>query len=233
MENSSAQELHFTRRTVTTALLSVLSGCAMQSSPSPHQKLEASRIAFSGPRYDPDLEIKVSAGAAGASASAVHDTKGILNQCLAGWADVVVPGFTNAFTTALAKGGVAVEQSDWGAPLIPSVRCFLTAGLVYKTYTSSAYAPFVHVVLELGAPGGRIVYHQLTVATNRPFNMFMTSIPAKTPYLLENLSMLNDDPKPALDALQALAAQLGEKFAADMLARITHSAFLGAVPHEV
>jgi hypothetical protein len=226
--NLKPPEHRVTRRAATTALLSVLAGCASQISREPTTKLQATRIAFSGPSYDPDVAV-----AGGSSAAAVREAKGVLNRRLAGWYDVVIPGFTNAFTTALANASMAVEQASWGAPLIPSVRCFLTAGFVDKTFLSSTYAPFVQVVSELGAPGGRIVYHQLYVATDRPFNMFMNSIPANTHFLLEDLSSLSANSKPALDALQSLAAQLGEKFAGEILARTTLSSFLGVVPHEV
>ena len=74
------------------------------------------------------------------------------------------------------------------------------------------------MVLEFLAPSGTVTYHQLYVATDRPFNPFMKILRPSAPYTLTDIGSLSTAPAPALDALALLAAQIGEKFAFDLLA---------------
>jgi hypothetical protein len=73
-------------------------------------------------------------------------------------------------------------------------------------------------VLGVWDSNGAIAYRKLYVASDRSFNLFMTRLPPATPLLLDDVASLDRDPEPGLNAFRSLAQQLGEKFAADLLA---------------
>jgi hypothetical protein len=199
-------------------LVALTVGCA-SGSRATLISLQATRIAFLEPSYDLDLEIKVSAWAAGASAAAVRRDHAEVNFYLRRWYEVVVPSFSEAFVSEVQGHGVGVDRLPIGATstAFPLVRSFLGAGFVYRTYISSSYAPFVSVVLQLSDPKGSFGYRQLYVATDRSFNPLMTTLPAATPFLLADIASLAHNPASALDAFRSLAQQLAKKFASDLL----------------
>jgi hypothetical protein len=181
----------------------------------------ADKLSFVEPRIAPQLEFNLSAWASAPSASTMAKQRAEMNAALQAWPDAVVASFANAFISSVKERGIIVErqsQSEFAATPPDSifVRSFLSAGFVYKTYTSSNFAPFVQVVLELVGQGGRVGYHQLYVATDRPFNLFIKSLPPATTYLLASLDSLATDPLPAIEALSSLATQLGKQFASEL-----------------
>ena len=215
--------MHLNRRVAISSVLLTTAGCASRYPKGTLAGLGATRLAYSSPRTGPDLKLQVSAWAALISAAALAREQNELNANLGDWREKVVPSFTGAFETSLRSRGTeldALPQDDQPARPSPTplIRSYLTAGFVYKTLTSPTYAPFVQVVLEALAPGGRIGYHQLYVASDRPFNLFMTNLPAGTNYVFSDLESLKTDSGLALDALASLAAQLGERFASELLA---------------
>ena len=222
MPSQITREIHVTRRAALASLVWLAVGCASPSRGT-LTSLRATRVTFLEPGHDLDLNIEVSAWAAGASAAAVRRDHAEVNWRLGRWYEVVVPSFSDTFVSALQGRGVGVDRLTVNAMSadrslsFPLVRSFLSAGFVYKTFTSSAYAPFVSVVLQLWDPNGAITYRQLYVATDRSFNLFMTTLPASTPFLLADIASLSDNPAPALNAFRSLAQQLGQKFAADLL----------------
>lgn len=184
--------------------------------------MKATQTTFLEPAYARELGMEMISGAF-ESATTLQRVRGELNAAVGNWHDVVIPGFSNTLISVLEGGGIRVERLKVSAISAdkslsyPLVRSFLRAGFVSKTFTSRAYAPFVSVVLQLWGPNGT-VYHQLYVATDRPYNILMTTLPPATPYLLADVSSLRDNPAPALEALRSLAQQLGQKFASDLLA---------------
>lgn len=222
MPGQTPRKTHVTRRAALASLVWLAAGCASRSRVT-LATLQATRITFLEPGHDLDLEIEVSAWAAGASAAVLRRDHAEVNQRLGRWYEIVVPSFSGTFVSALQGRGVGVDRLTVNAMSadrslsFPLVRSFLSAGFVYKTYTSSAFAPFVSVVLELWDPNGSIAYHQLYVATDRSFNLFMTTLPAATPFLLADIASLSNNPAPARDAFRSLAQQLGQKFASDLL----------------
>jgi len=166
--------------------------------------------------------MEVSHWGPGASAATLRQELAEANYRVGLWYKVVLPSFSDTLVSALQSRGLGVDRLTVNAISaekslsFPLIRSFLSAGFVSKIFTSS-YAPFVSVVLQLWDRSGAIVYHQLYVATDRPFNLLITTLPAATPFLLADVASLTD-PAPALGAFRALAQQLGEKFASDLLA---------------
>lgn len=214
-----------TRRALVLMLASavVAPGCASRYPKGTLSSVGVDRLVFVEPRYAPDLKLNISAWANMPSAATLAKEQSEMNFALGAWPDSVVTSFADTLVSSLRERQVIVErlsQSDFDAKARSgqaSVRSYLTAGFVYKTFTSSTFAPFVQVVLELVGNSGRVVYHELYVATDRPFNMFMNSLPPSTPYLLSSLDSLQTEPSPAIDALKSLAAQLGRHFASELL----------------
>lgn len=217
------------RRVIASSLLfSVfpLIGC---SSTSPKRGLieqQVKRIQYVEPRHEYSLKLEISAWANMPSAATVLMEEGRINLAMGSWSDHVVGQFSAALIGTLREGGIDVDAvlkdatttaNQWvgyGA----SIRSYLKAGFVYKTFTSATFAPFVEVVLDAKSENGIIFYHKLYVATDRPFNLFMTSLPASTDYLLGDIDALESTSDTALKAFGLLAAQLGRKFAMELLA---------------
>jgi len=213
---------YVTRRAALASLVWLVAGCASPSRGS-LTTLQAARVTLLEPAYDRDLKLEISPWAALESGATWERIRGEVSSGLGLWHDVVITGFSDTFISTLEGGGIRVDRSTVSAISadkslsFPLVRSFLRAGFVTKTLTSSSYAPFVSVILQLWGPNGP-VYRQLYVATDRQFNMFMTTLPAATPFLLADISDLRRDPAPAVNALRSLAQQLGQKFALDLLA---------------
>jgi len=208
------------RRTVVlSALFSLcsLTGCSTSSPKGGFFGLQTKRVMYLKPRHAPSLEVNVSAWAAGASAANVSSAKARINAGLGPWSEHVVDQFSNALIGALREHRFDIDTVPENTPLYGvSIRSYLTAGFVYKTYTSPTFAPFVQVVLGASGSGGAF-YQQLYVATDRPFNFFMSTLPASTSYQLRDIDALQSESGTALEALALLATQLGRKFASDLL----------------
>lgn len=214
-----------TRRSVLLMLATaiVAPGCATPLPKGTLSSVGADRLIFVEPSYAPDLKLEISAWANMPSAATLAKEQAEMSFALQAWSDSVVTSFANAYVSSLQERHIVVERlspSDFDAKPRNDqtfVHSRLTAGFVYKTFTSSDFVPFVQVVLQLVGKGGRVVYHQLYVATDRPFNMFMNSLPPSTPYVLSSLNSLRTEPAPAIKALESLAAQLGKHFASELL----------------
>ena len=215
---------HPSRRMVTSSLLMLLAGCSTERPRGPLSTLASRRIVFLEPLYSADLKLNVSPLSAPISAAALAKEEADLNARSFAWRETVVRSFAESFASSLRERNMeAVQVRQEAQPWIqqnaePMIRSFLTAGFVYKTLNAPSYAPYVQVVLEFLAQGGAVTYHQLYVATDRPFNPFMKILQPTAPYLLPDIGSLSTAPAPALDALAALAAQIGGKFAADLTA---------------
>ena len=225
MRSDPSDQICQKRRAVMVMLATAIvsPGCASRYPKSTVSSVGIDKLAFVEPRYAPDLKLNISAWANMPSAATLAKERGEINLAVGAWAEPVVTSFSNALVSSLQEKRIFVErlsQNDFDARSRKDtafVHSFLTAGFVYRTFTSSTFAPFVQVVLELVGNGGRVIYHQLYVATDRPFNMFMNSLPPSTPYLLSSLDSLRTEGSLAIEALKSLAAQLGTHFASELL----------------
>jgi len=213
---------HVTRRAALASFMWLVVGCA-STSRGAIARLQATRISFLAPDYAPELRMETGDWPALDSAATIERERARASARFRRWHEVAVPSFADALVSALRGHGVAVDRltdvmSPDRSPSLPFVRCFLSAGFVYKTLTSSTYAPFVSGVLGVWDPNGVIVYRKLYVASDRSINLFITRLPPATPLLLDDVASLDGDPEPGLNAFRLLAQQLGEKFAADLLA---------------
>ncbi len=177
-------------------------------------------------RNSPQLKLEVSAWARMASVRDIQYEQIQINTKLPfSWETRVCHAFSEALESSLRdRGANVVKPPSSKSEPMPSgvseivVNAFLTAGFVYKTWTSSTYAPFVHVVLEAKTLAGSPLYHRLLIASNRPFNPLMTNIPAEDQYLLEDIESLDRHSELAVNSLVALAVQLARRFAAELVA---------------
>jgi hypothetical protein len=211
------------------ALAAALSICIVGcSTPYPNggsAALSTKRILFVEPGFDPTLELQIPFWSPPISANDVRAEKSRINDALSSRSPKIVDQFANTLVKDFQDRGYIVERvahENW--PVLRQapanellVRGGLTAGFVYKTLLSTDYVPFVQVVLEVYSADGRTFYHQLYVATDRPFNPFMKSLPANTTYSMDDINSLAAAPDDAIDALAVLADQLANKFAADIL----------------
>ena len=216
---------HFTRRAIASSLLLALAGCASRDPDRVRFALGGNRVLLGEALSSPELRLEVSPWAAAVSGATLAREQADLNSNLGPWSDSVVPSFVRAFEAALrARGIETVSMSGQARSSAPAasgtilIRTHLTAGFVYRTLTSSSHVPFVQAVLEASDPGGTVRYRQLHVATDRPFNPLMASLPANSSYVLSDLNLVRSERRPALAALSTLAAQLGARFAANLSA---------------
>ncbi len=216
------------RATISSILVSLFStgGCAISYPKRGLSELKVKRIHYISPRHEPDLELNISPWASDALAANIKSQRDAINAELGSWSDRVVSQFSISLIDSLQRhefevdisgnDGTGSQPNIYGA----SIRSYLTAGFVSRIYTSQTFAPFVEVLLEARSVAAETFYHQLYVATNRPFNLFMNSMPANTNYLLGSIDSLHSEHEAALEALTLLAAQLGEKFAEDLTASL-------------
>ena len=208
-----------------TLTLSPLVGCVSSQPQRGFSSLPAKTIALLEPRYEPALKLKVTDWARPISATNLQSEEGAINNSMRLWSNVVTGRFSGSLAAALRNAGFdvhAIPQNH--APTArsgghaASIRSFLTAGFVYKTFTSATYAPFCQVVLEANLPSGAVLYRKLYSATDRSLNLFITNFPASTSYVFEEIETLQSEREQALEALANLAAQLGQRFAAELAA---------------
>jgi hypothetical protein len=182
-------------------------------------------VALLQPRYEPSLKLKVTDWARPISATDLSVEERAINTAIGSWSSAVIGRFSESLAAALKSAGFNVEaipQSDASATQsgkhAASIRSFLTAGFVYKTFTSATYAPFCQVVIEANVPKGVPLYRRIYSATDRSLNLFITNFPASTRYVFAEINTLQSEREQAIEALATLAVQLAQKFAAELVA---------------
>ena len=222
--------LHITTRRAALSTLSLalspLVGCASSTPKRGLSSLPAKAIALLEPRCDSTLKLKVTDWARPISATNLRGEELAINSLMGLSSSGITGRFSEALAGELRENGFDVDQvvqnyaatTPGNAKHAASIRSFLTAGFVYKTFTSATYAPFVQVVLEANLSDGRAIYHQLYSATDRSLNLFITNFPASTHYVFAEIEALQSQRDQALEALSTLAAQLGKVFASELTA---------------
>lgn len=158
MRSGLVAEVTIYRRSIVAFVLvfvCFLNGCATHYSSGSLSILPTKRILFIAPRYDPSLNLKISAWAALISADELRDEQLRINAALSPWDEKVVGKFSSTLIDALQEKGYSIDKASSEDRTSISrksaadveIRSYLTAGFVYKTLTSPTYVPFVMVVL--------------------------------------------------------------------------------------
>lgn len=208
------------------ACLLLLIGCA-SSSPTKISLNSNTKFTFTEPRSAPILRMKPSDWSVFFSAHELNIEEGKLNYTTESSYPRITKKFSESFVQALRKHNYNVETTSadtrdsdtQGVVKNIVISSYLEAGFVYKTIGSDTYEPYVEAVVAMRYSDGTPLFRKLVVVSNRSFNLFMKTIPSMNQYDFHNIQEISGGSDKAVDALEGLAAELGNYYVEELITK--------------